>query len=279
MTRPILKWVGGKRRLADQIIATFPKKLPYYLEPFCGGAAVFLRLRELGRRFEHVGMSDRLEPLITTYREIKYRPRLVASELQILETVSYVVARDCFNFGRSTQHNSGRLSGSIERAALFLYLNRRGFNGLHRVNQHGKFNVPEGCSASGLPAALPTLDELLAFSDKIKDVQFKCGDFHDLVHPHEEGLRQAIVYADPPYVPASLSSFTAYAGAFDHRACAQWAHWLAEKGVCVRVSNSDTAETRALYKGFTVIELASSSSVSGKAEGRGKVRELLLCAN
>ncbi len=271
MTRPILKWVGGKRRLADQIIATFPKNLPYYLEPFCGGAAVFLRLQELGRRFEHVGMSDRLEPLINTYREIKYRPQLVAAELQILETVSYEVARNCFN--------AGRPSGSIERAALFLYLNRRGFNGLHRVNQRGEFNVPEGYSASGHPAPLPTLDELLAFSESIKDVQLECGDFHDLVHPYEEGLRQAIVYADPPYVPASLSSFTAYAGTFNHRACAQWAHWLAEKGVCVRVSNSDTAETRTLYKGFTVVELASSSSVSGKAEGRGKVRELLLCAN
>jgi DNA adenine methylase len=38
--KPIIPWLGGKRRLARQIIATFPEHTAY-VEPFCGGAAVF----------------------------------------------------------------------------------------------------------------------------------------------------------------------------------------------------------------------------------------------
>lgn len=39
-SKPILPWMGGKRRLAKQIIPLFQKHTAY-VEPFCGGAAVF----------------------------------------------------------------------------------------------------------------------------------------------------------------------------------------------------------------------------------------------
>ena len=40
---PIVKWVGGKRQLLDEIIPLFPNEFNCYYEPFFGGGAVLFR--------------------------------------------------------------------------------------------------------------------------------------------------------------------------------------------------------------------------------------------
>lgn len=40
MTKPIIPWIGGKRRLARHILPLFPAHT-CYVEPFCGAAALF----------------------------------------------------------------------------------------------------------------------------------------------------------------------------------------------------------------------------------------------
>ena len=42
LVKPILKWVGGKRQLLDDILPLLPKDPKLYVEPFVGGAAVLL---------------------------------------------------------------------------------------------------------------------------------------------------------------------------------------------------------------------------------------------
>jgi len=40
IARPIIPWIGGKRRLADALLPRFPAH-SCYVEPFAGGAALF----------------------------------------------------------------------------------------------------------------------------------------------------------------------------------------------------------------------------------------------
>ena len=47
MALPFVKWMGGKRTIADAIIAKMPNKITRYYETFTGGGAVFFRLQEL----------------------------------------------------------------------------------------------------------------------------------------------------------------------------------------------------------------------------------------
>ena len=42
LVSPVVKWVGGKRQLLDQIIPLLPDKIISYCEPFLGGGAVFI---------------------------------------------------------------------------------------------------------------------------------------------------------------------------------------------------------------------------------------------
>jgi len=39
LVKPVLKWVGGKRQILDQIIKYVPKNFSTYYEPFIGGGA------------------------------------------------------------------------------------------------------------------------------------------------------------------------------------------------------------------------------------------------
>ena len=44
ITKPILKWVGGKTQILDKLIANFPKQINNYHEIFLGGGSVLLML-------------------------------------------------------------------------------------------------------------------------------------------------------------------------------------------------------------------------------------------
>ena len=90
-----------------------------------------------------------------------------------------------------------------------------------------------------------------------------------------------VIYADPPYVPATpTANFTSYAaGGFnqrDHEDLADLARQCADRGIAVMVSNANTGLAKEIYHGATMTTLDVRRSVSCKGDGRGKAPELLL---
>ena len=41
LVAPVVKWVGGKRQLLDEITPLLPKRIASYCEPFLGGGSFF----------------------------------------------------------------------------------------------------------------------------------------------------------------------------------------------------------------------------------------------
>lgn len=161
----------------------------------------------------------------------------------------------------------------LRRAALFIYLNRHGYNGLCRYNRSGGFNVPFGkYDAPGMPA-----EELLAASALLRGATITQKDFREVLHDCGKG---DVVYCDPPYVPLSkTASFTAYAaggfGPHDQRELVDEARAAAKRGARVVLSNHDTPETRELYLGAELESIRVHRAISQRAETRGLVGELI----
>jgi len=160
-----------------------------------------------------------------------------------------------------------------EKSALFLYLNRHGYNGLVRYNASGGFNVPFG----RYKRPYFPLKEMKYFYLKSKKVVFASIDFQKAMDRAKKG---DVVYADPPYVPLSAtSSFTSYSsngfGATEQMQLAKKARQLSLRGVPVLISNHNTAFTRKAYEGAKINKFWVQRYISCKGEERNKVSELL----
>ena len=89
------------------------------------------------------------------------------------------------------------------------------------------------------------------------------------------------VYFDPPYIPLNSSSnFTSYTkegfDLSDQKRLSNTFFELADKGVHVMLSNSDTEITRELYKGANIHSVEANRAINSKGSKRGKVGELIV---
>jgi len=264
--RPILKWAGGKSSLLDLILPLLPAKINTYYEPFVGGAAVFFKLAS-EKRFERAVLSDRNPELINVYQAVQEDVGNLIDKLAYHE--------DCHDEEYYYEVRKDDPSLPVERAARFIYLNKTCFNGLHRVNRTGKFNVPFGHRKN------PTIcdhENLIAASLALQGVKLEVGDFESLCREAEPGDS---VYLDPPYIPlTATSNFTAYCQhpftMKDQERLASVFASLAACGVCAVLSNSSAEEARKLYAAFRVQTVPVRRSINSKAKARGPVYEILV---
>jgi DNA adenine methylase len=266
--RPFLKWPGGKFRLIDKISDSLPQG-KQLIEPFVGSGAVFLNTE-----FSRYLLNDANRDLITLYQIL---------QKQGLEFIEY--CRRFFTQKNNTEEKYYRLRAKFNatrdlnlKSALFLYLNRHGYNGLCRYNMRkGEFNVPFGRYRKPY---FPE-QEMIAFYRKSKQVIFSCGDFSEIM---VRAKKNSVIYCDPPYVPLNNTAyFTAYsAGGFsieEQNKLAELAKKMAAKGVPVLLSNHSTQFTQAVYEGALIKEFPVQRFISCKVNDRKPVLELLALFN
>jgi DNA adenine methylase len=138
---PFVKWAGGKRQIISQLRALVPHKFVRYIEPFLGGAAMFLDLASDKNRQFSAYISDINLELINEYVMIKNNVEQLIKLLTEPE-IGYNQAPEEYFYELRDKYNLRTSSDNIERSAQFIALNRTCFNGLYRVNSKGKFNVP-----------------------------------------------------------------------------------------------------------------------------------------
>ncbi|MBI3206217.1 MAG: DNA adenine methylase [Polyangiaceae bacterium] len=264
--RPVLKWAGGKTQILDQILARLPDRIDTFFEPFVGGAAVFFALAAAGR-FRRAVIADKNPDLLAVYRALQ------------ADAEGVVRALSGMKHSESEFYRIRALAprGLVQRAARVIYLNKTGYNGLYRVNRSGQFNVPFGRHKN------PTLcdaENLRAAAQVLADVEILEADFEDVCRRARPG---DAVYLDPPYVPLSkTANFTAYArhpfGMDEHERLARAFADLERRRVDAVLSNSDTPETRALYRGFRASRVKVARNINSRGTARGPINELLVVA-
>lgn len=266
MSKPFLKWAGGKYKLVPFIESNFPKsaKRKRLIEPFCGSAALSLSLE-----FDEYLLNDINTDLINLYRTLQKEKQNFIDYAKSFFTQenntekSFLFLRDLFN-------NSENIE---ERSALFIYLNRHSFNGLCRYNAKGKFNVPFGRYKSPY---FPE-PELQEFVKKSHRIQLSCGEFQAVL---SQATAQDIIYCDPPYVPLSeTASFTSYSqqgfNLKEQKHLADCSELAAQKSEIVLISNHDTQFTRDIYANAKLAFVEVQRNIAAKGESRKKIGELL----
>jgi DNA adenine methylase len=163
----------------------------------------------------------------------------------------------------------------VRRAALFIFLNKHGYNGLWRVNSTGGYNVPFGhCSRKNIPST----DAILQFSRILAKVTIKSTDFMVTVRSAHEN---DFVYFDPPYYPVSkTASFTDYHqngfGFEEQKRLARTFKRLSDRGVHVMLSNSKAPEIETLYNDFTIATVPAKRMINCNGEGRHGAFEIIV---
>lgn len=244
-----------------------------YYEPFVGGGAVFFVL-DSEDAFDRAVIGDCNAELMTTYATLS-DPEWVEEVISLLRTYRYEP-----EFYEMMRKRTPSDLTNIEQAARFIYLNRTGFNGLYRVNKKGTFNVPFGRYTNPTICDEPNLRQVSGALRQNR-VKVLCTDFEKLVEGAQEG---DVVYFDPPYVPLSLTaSFTEYQpggfGLNEQRRLASLVRRLADRGVGVLLSNSDTPVVHELYEGFKIDIVTAKRAINSKGDRRGPVTEVLVQAN
>lgn len=290
MTRakPFIKWVGGKTQLLGEIRGYYPAKIEKYCEPFVGGGAVLFDV--LSRSVPNeVLINDINAELINTYNQIKsnsnglidilakIQEKYWSSSLEENKSL-YFKKRERFNLLKTKDDKKENL----EKAVLFIFLNKTCFNGLFRVNSKGLFNVPFNNAKKPL---LCDVDNLKACLELLRNVKMSVGNYTQCESFIDE---KTFVYIDPPYRPLTeTSAFTSYNengfGDKEQIELALFIEKISERKAVVVTSNSDPKNVcendnffDRLYKKFSIKRVSASRMVNSNAKKRGAINELLI---
>ena len=266
------------------LVSFFPKEFNNYHEPFVGAGSVFMELVNRGvLTNKQINISDAMMSLINLYVVTKFNAEELIEELRKKEyaNTSEIYYRHRCLFNTLKQELEIIEIGNVELAALFIYLNRTGFNGMYRENAKGQFNVPygkmkyENVLFNKLDAKMKKLQEFL----NMTNVTIRCIDYQKTSENIYSG---DFVYMDPPY----YGTFTGYNkdifGEKQQKELHDFILRLTQRGVKVALSNSNCKFIRELYNDIPnvkMIELSVRRNITSKKEDRANISSELLILN
>ena len=177
--RPLIPWIGGKRRLAPVILPLFPEHT-CYVEPFCGAAALFW----LKQPAEVEVLNDINGELVNLYRVVKHHLEEFVRQFKWA-----LSSRKIFEWQQMTRPET---LTDIQRAARFFYLQKLAFGGRVDGQSFGT------ATTSGPRLNLLRLEEDLSLAHlRLSDVLIEHLPWADCITRYDRP--HTLFYCDPPY--------------------------------------------------------------------------------
>jgi DNA adenine methylase len=248
MTGPI-SYIGGKNRLAKQIIERFPEHTTY-VEAFAGGAQVFFHKE----RSKVEVLNDLDGEIVNFYRVCQWHHDELIRHFKFS-----LVSRRQFDLFKITKPAT---LTDVQRAARFLYLQKTCYGGLVRhKNFGGNVIQPPGLNLDRLPEIIEKTH------DRLARVQIDSLPYEQILEHYDRAT--TLFYLDPPYYGIKLYNYNFEPE--DFKTLAERLKNLRGKFV---LSLNDVPKVRAIFKDFSIrgIELTYSAQ---KFAGR-RFKEVLI---
>lgn len=187
-TRPIMRYHGGKWRLAPWIISHFPPHR-VYVEPFGGGASVLLRKP---RAYAEI-YNDLDGEIVNLFRVARDNGERLAQACELTP------------FSRAEFERSYEPSGDpLEQACRTVFRSFSGFGSAAASGQPSGFRANSNRSHT-TPAHdwMNYPDCLRAVVQRLRGVVIECRDALEVMRAHDGP--ETLHYVDPPYVHATRS--------------------------------------------------------------------------
>jgi len=249
ITSPIVSWIGGKRRLAAQLLPLFPPHT-CYVELFCGGAALYF-LREKAAKVEVINDSN--GELTNLYRVVQHHPD------EFMRQFTWgLSSRTAFRWQQMTPPET---LTDIERAARFYFLQQHAFGGRVASHSFGTATTTPSVNFSRLEEKLRAAHQRLA-GTFIENLPWQeCMRLYD--RPH------TFFYADPPYW--KMEGYGVPFGIEQYEELAEFMRTCKGK---VLLSINDHPDMRRIFAGFPMKELTVKYSLGNNHSKSATVGEL-----
>lgn len=249
--RPLMAWMGGKRRLAGHILPLLPAHT-CYVEAFCGGAAIFF-----AKPPSHAEvLNDANGELVNLYRVVKCHLEEFVKQFKWA-----LASRELFKWAQATPPET---LTDIQRAARFFYLQKMCFGARPTGQTFG--------TATLSPARLNLLrieEDLSAVHLRLHQVTIERLDWTDCVRKYDRP--HTLFYLDPPYF--ETAGYGLEFGLEQYERMAQLLRSIKGKAV---VSVNDIPAMRAAFKGLPMRSLSIRYTVGKSAQARQPRGELLI---
>ena len=290
--KPFLKWVGGKTQIIDTIISKIPCVMENYHEPFVGGGSVLFAVLSLQRQNKiqingKLFVSDVNSALINVYKQIQNSYMELHDCIQKYMVVydslkgnginrkpkdidEATTSKESYYYWMRDKYNKSE-EDTIDKAALFMILNKTCFRGMYREGPNG-FNVPYGHYKK--TPHIANLSELKMLSELVQDVVFICNDFASSLEMVKSG---DFVYLDPPYAPEKDKSFVGYvADGFNLDMHLKLFNMVKNiPDIHFVMSNSNVDLVRDNFEGYSIDEITARRAINSKNPG-SKTKEVLI---
>jgi DNA adenine methylase len=296
ITKPPIKWVGGKTQIINTLMDEFPTEMNNYRELFLGGGSVLLALLSYVKNRNikihgHIYAYDINEALVNVYKNIQSNHNELYEKIHIIiasfnecgdgeinrspkNLEESKIAKENYYYWTRNEYNKLLDKTTTDASAMFIFLNKTCFRGIYRVGPNG-FNVPYGHYKNPEIINKSHLDEIC---ELIQPVIFECCDFAVSLMATES---DDYIYIDPPYVPESNTSFVGYTqNGFNeehHKTLFKLMHELTDKNIKFMASNSDVAIVRNEFanKKYSISTILCKRKINSKTPD-SKTNEVII---
>lgn len=249
--KPIIPWIGGKRRLAKIILPLFPDHT-CYVEPFCGAAALYFM--KPPAKVEVI--NDINGELVNLYRVVQHHLEEFVRQFKWALT-----SRQIFKWLQITPEET---LTDIQRAARFFYLQKMAFGGKVDGQTFGT------STTSGPKLNLLRLEEDLSAAHlRLSRTYIENLDWMECIKKYDR--EHTLFYCDPPYWGTE-----GYGVGFDLVQYERMAELAKNIRGRMAISVNDIPAMRHAFTGLTIERVSINYTVGGGGRSSGPTGELII---